>query len=141
VLLAEPSNAANNAYVQAQTPLRQSVHKAEHTPPLPASTFARQERPFAADASADAASTTAAADAATTEADVAAAAIEVGAAAESGSAGGSSAVEPILVRLPTCVTRELADELAINFCYANSKINRRCGAHRTLTVDLLTAPA
>lgn len=34
-------------------------------------------------------------------------------------------MELILSRLPTCVSKDLADELALNFCFINTKINRR----------------
>jgi regulator of nonsense transcripts 2 len=36
-----------------------------------------------------------------------------------------STLDLILNRLPTCVTRELCDELAVNFCYCNSKSARK----------------
>ncbi|GFR49425.1 hypothetical protein Agub_g11482, partial [Astrephomene gubernaculifera] len=42
-----------------------------------------------------------------------------------GGGGGAGALEPILARLGSCVSRDLADELAINFCYVNSKGNRK----------------
>eukprot|EP00879_Flechtneria_rotunda_P030238 GHRR01032845.1.p1 GENE.GHRR01032845.1~~GHRR01032845.1.p1 ORF type:complete len:618 (+),score=302.18 GHRR01032845.1:303-2156(+) len=36
-----------------------------------------------------------------------------------------SAIDAILSRLPSCVSRDLCDELAVNFCYSNSKAARR----------------
>jgi hypothetical protein len=36
-----------------------------------------------------------------------------------------SSLDLVLQRLPSCVTRELADELAVNFCYCNSKSARK----------------
>jgi regulator of nonsense transcripts 2 len=37
--------------------------------------------------------------------------------------------------LPTCVSRDLCDELAVNFCYSNSK-----GARKRLVRALLDVP-
>ncbi len=48
-----------------------------------------------------------------------------GGGAEGGSGGGSAALDLVLSKLSTCVSRDLADELAINFCYCNSKGNRK----------------
>ncbi len=42
-----------------------------------------------------------------------------------GGGGGSAALDLVLSKLSTCVSRDLADELAINFCYCNSKGNRK----------------
>lgn len=41
----------------------------------------------------------------------------------------------VLSRLPTCVSRDLCDELAVNFCYSNSK-----GARKRLVRALLDVP-
>lgn len=42
-----------------------------------------------------------------------------------GGGGGSAALDLVLSKLGTCVSRDLADELAVNFCYCNTKGNRK----------------
>ncbi|GIM12927.1 hypothetical protein Vretimale_16172, partial [Volvox reticuliferus] len=52
---------------------------------------------------------------------------DAGGGSATGGGGGDTggAMELILSRLPSCVSRDLADELAVNFCYCNNKANRR----------------
>lgn len=45
------------------------------------------------------------------------------------------AITPILARLTSCVSRDLCDELAVNFCYSNSK-----GARKKLVRALVEVP-
>jgi regulator of nonsense transcripts 2 len=87
----------------------------------------------------DAASQTAAAAAAAEMAGDAAVSPTAAAAdaAAAGSSGSSEVqgVELILARLPTAVSRDLCDEMAVNFCYSNSK-----GARKRLVRALLEVP-
>lgn len=47
----------------------------------------------------------------------------------------SSTLDLILSRLPTCVSRDVCDELSVNFCYCNSK-----GARKRLVRALIDVP-
>lgn len=44
---------------------------------------------------------------------------------ESSSASGGSNLDALLARLPTCVNRDLIDQASVEFCYSNSKTNRK----------------
>ncbi|KAG2482394.1 hypothetical protein HYH03_018672 [Edaphochlamys debaryana] len=81
-----------------------------------------------ASSSADAPAPADAADASVAAEDSAAADGEAGAGGDEAGGGGGGdggAMDLIVTRLGSCVSRDLADELAVNFCYINSKANRR----------------
>lgn len=48
-----------------------------------------------------------------------------------GGAKTKAALDALLSQLPKCISRELCDELSVNFCYLNSKAARKrlVGAH------------
>lgn len=54
-----------------------------------------------------------------------------------GGAKNKSAVDALLAQLPKCISRDLCDELSVNFCYLNSKAARKrlvrvlCETHRS----------
>jgi hypothetical protein len=114
--------------------------EAEPAAAATAATAAEGDSSTAGDAGTDpdAASKPAAAAAAAAAED---AAVSPTAAAADAAAGGSSGssevqgVELILARLPTAVSRDLCDEMAVNFCYSNSK-----GARKRLVRALLEVP-
>ena len=54
-----------------------------------------------------------------------------------GGAKAKAAVDALLAQLPKCISRDLCDELSVNFCYLNSKAARKrlvrvvCETHRS----------
>lgn len=63
-----------------------------------------------------------------------------GTAADTEAAGGAktkAAVDALLAQLPKCISRDLCDDLSVNFCYLNSKAARKrlvrvlCETHRS----------
>lgn len=63
-----------------------------------------------------------------------------GTAADTEALGGAktkAAVDALLAQLPKCISRDLCDELSVNFCYVNSKAARKrlvrivCETHRS----------
>lgn len=52
-----------------------------------------------------------------------------------GQGGHRSEVDVVLARLGSCVSRDLCDELAVNFCYVNSKVRfKHLSKHVQLSV-------